>query len=297
VKPLLKAGETRTKEIIEAAAKFRLKQKAARLARLREVHGADEALFQALAETLGYKANRLPFILLAQRLPLKLLRNKITPTDALLFGMAGFLNETDFTKHNTPTRRYLRELWADWWKIRDKFGRLALAAKDWKLGGQRPVNHPHRRVAALARLIGKWPTLRKLAARADRRELNAFFENLHDDYWDRHYTLTSRVSKKPMALIGRTRVVEMLANVFLPLTFLDRPEVWETYRALPAALPNRRVAVAALRLFGSEAAGKPFTRTVAGQQGMLQLYSDFCTQDASDCVRCPFPERIEGWML
>jgi hypothetical protein len=28
------------------------------------------------------------------------------------------------------------------------------------------------------------------------------------------------------------------------------------------------------------------------QQALLQIYDDFCMQDASDCARCPFPEQV-----
>jgi hypothetical protein len=41
-------------------------------------------------------------------------------------------------------------------------------------------------------------------------------------------------------------------------------------------------------------AGKNFA-LVAHQQGLLQIYEDFCLQDNSDCAQCPFPEQ-EKWM-
>ena len=75
--------------VLEGAAQFRMQRKAARLARLREAHGDDEALYQALAETLGYKSNKLPFALLSQRVPVRALR-RTGEIDALLFGVAGF---------------------------------------------------------------------------------------------------------------------------------------------------------------------------------------------------------------
>jgi hypothetical protein len=295
VAPLRAQPEGRVREIIEAAAQFRLRRKAARLGRLREIHGADEALYQALAETLGYKANKLPFTLLAQRLPLKLLRKRAAEADALLFGTAGFLGDTDLSRHAQGTRFYLRKVWERWWPARAEFERLALAPRDWRLAGLRPMNHPQRRLAALARMVAAWPRLRKLADGCDARKLTEFFESLRDDFWERHYTLTAREAAKPMALVGQTRVVEMLANVFIPLASLDRPEVWKDYAQLPAALDNRRVNIAALRLFGGDGKGAAFTKTVAHQQGLLQIYEDFCMQDASDCALCQFPQRVEEW--
>jgi hypothetical protein len=64
----------------------------------------DEALFQALAATLGYRNNKLPFTLLAQRLSLKLLRAAKDDADALIFGIAGFLPGGDLHTFADDTR-------------------------------------------------------------------------------------------------------------------------------------------------------------------------------------------------
>ena len=55
--------QEKIESILVAAAQFRLKRKTLRLQRLSELHGTDEALFQELAGTLGYKENKLPFTL------------------------------------------------------------------------------------------------------------------------------------------------------------------------------------------------------------------------------------------
>ena len=89
VAPLRELDLPTVRGVLEGAAQYRLQRKATRLARLRETHGDDEALYQALAETLGYKSNKLPFALLSQRLPVRTLRKR-GDIDALLFGVAGF---------------------------------------------------------------------------------------------------------------------------------------------------------------------------------------------------------------
>ena len=119
--PLRELSAKKVGEILEAAAQHRLGKKAARIARLRQVHGSDEALFQLLAETLGYKANKLPFTLLAQRLPLHFLLKNRDEADALLFGVSSFLGESDFAKFDPQTRGYLRELWEKWWRAARNF--------------------------------------------------------------------------------------------------------------------------------------------------------------------------------
>jgi len=75
--PLRNLPAERVRSVLNAAAQFRLQRKAASIRRKIENHGRDEALFQEFAAALGYKENKLPFTLIAQRLPLKFLRAQI----------------------------------------------------------------------------------------------------------------------------------------------------------------------------------------------------------------------------
>src|SRR5437764_12496859 len=75
VAPLRNLEAERVTSVLEAAAKFRLRQKANRLRQRIEGHGRDETLFQTVAEALGYKQNRLPFTLLSHRFSLAFFRS------------------------------------------------------------------------------------------------------------------------------------------------------------------------------------------------------------------------------
>src|SRR4029077_9031849 len=75
--PLKNLPEKRVCSVLDAAAQFRLRQKANRIRNKIDVHGRDETLFQEIAIALGYKENKLPFTLLTQRLPLRLLRENV----------------------------------------------------------------------------------------------------------------------------------------------------------------------------------------------------------------------------
>lgn len=293
--PLRALPEERVREILLAAAQFRLRRKATALATTTELHGADEALFQALAAALGYKSNKLPFTLLAQRLSLRTLLRAKADADALLFGVAGFLNATDLAGFEQSTRAYLRSIWEKWWPRRAEFERLTIPRELWKMSGQRPANHPQRRLAALAALVRQWPKLRALRDRCEPAEIEEFFANLHDDYWAHHFTVTSKTAAKPMALIGSSRATEMLVNVFFPIAIAADPQRWIGFKNLPAASDNKRVETAAARLFGSEPLARELMKSAAMQQGLLQIYEDFCMHDASDCERCRFPTQLAQW--
>jgi hypothetical protein len=294
VAPLRDLATERVTNVLEAAAQFRLQRKAERLRQRMDAHGRDEAVYQAVADALGYKQNRLPFTILAQRLPIAFLRRNPGDAEALLFGVAGFLDAPNLDELRRSTRTYLRSLWDKWWKYRDRFARLIFPATLWKVSGARPLNHPHRRLGALATLVGHWKKFSSLADRAD-GNIDELLTDLHHDFWSTHYTLAAKSAAKPLALIGDSRVAEILANVIYPLAVVDGREVWSDYRKLPARLSNQSVRIAAARLFADDPRQREFLRPLAGQQGLLQIYEDFCLRDASDCAQCPFPEQVRNW--
>ena len=164
--PLKNLPEERVRSVLDAAAQFRLRQKANRIRNKIDVHGRDETLFQEIATALGYKENKLPFTLLTQRLPLRLLRENVEDCEALLFGAAGFLEAPDLDIYKKSAREYVRQLWDRWWPHRDDLQRLILPAKAWHLSGTRPLNHPQRRLAALAVLAREWPRLQRASGKS-----------------------------------------------------------------------------------------------------------------------------------
>ena len=70
---------------------------------------------------------------------------------------------------------------------------------------------------------------------------------------------------------------------------------WIGFKNLRAALGNRRVEIAALRLFGDSPRKPELLKSAAMQQGLLQIYEDFCQRDASDCEQCLFPTQLAKW--
>jgi hypothetical protein len=260
-------------------------------------------LFQELAAALGYKQNKLPFTLITQRVSLKLLRETTADTESILFGIAGFLRTADLDLYATSAREYVRRLWDRWWPHRDELQRLILPDKIWRLSSTRPLNHPQRRLAALAILARDWPRLQRASGKSSVDAARDFFQTLAHPFWNFHYTLTSKATSKKIALIGEARVADILANVLFPFWLahdLDAPRslaknMWREYARLPAQLSNRRVETGASRLFGGDPRRKEFLKTVANQQGLLQIYEDFCMRDNSDCTACPFPEQMKEW--
>lgn len=275
-----------------AAARHRATVKARKFLRVAGLHGIDEAWFQATASALGYFANREPMRVLAQRVPIAVLRSRAADSEGLLFGHAGFLDARPFDDATEPdARQYLRRLWESWWKNRTD----RVLQPRWEYGGQRPANHPQRRVAALASVVPRWNTLRPMLDAADVQGIRKFFRGLKHPFWSTRFTLAADAREAGVALVGTDRIHDFLGNTVLPVRGQADPSAWSDYAALPGGQASRSVLRAVERLLGARADSARFTRSFALQQGLLQIYQDFCLRDHSACEDCRFPEQLGGW--
>jgi hypothetical protein len=297
VYPLKQLSTSAIESLLDEAAVYRANLKAARWLKTADAHGRDAALFQATAETLGYRGNSLAMRLLAQRAPLALLKSEGDAAEAVLFGTAGFLSPDLHEQAPPDTRDYLRGLWDAWWKSRARFEVTGNRAIPWKTHGQRPANHPHRRVGALSAVAKSWPQYRKLAlARPFAvKPLVDFLHSLEHDFWATRHTLTSATSPRRVAVFGRSQALELVANHLAPLAMLENGMTFRAYRKLRNSAPNEKVKRCSLRLFGSLKAAQPWSRRICHHQALLQVYQDFCLEDFSDCHNCPFPEQLLQW--
>ncbi len=276
------------REVLHQAGRYRFERKAAAIARTAEVHGTGEALFQALAAGLGYPGNQLPFRLIAQRLPLRRLQRELDAAEALLFGVGGFLPGPDLSALRNEARRHARALWEKWWRHWGSHHTLGVPKAVWRLGGQRPANHPQRRLGALGVLVKHWRAVARMAAGKEWRRLRVFLAGMAHPFWSHHYTFHGEPAQRPLALLGNERAAELLVNVFLPAA-----GDWETLLRMRAPERNRRSRIASARLLAERPDVYALLGNAVNQQGMLQLYEDFCSRDATDCAGCPFPEMVQ----
>ena len=282
-------------EILRAAGLFRLQQKARRWFWRGKIAGPEQALFEALAEALGFHANQIPMRLVAQRLPWKMLRGFNSQSRlAHLFGLAGFLPGESTSRLAAEPRGWLRELWEIWWKARAPLDYTLLPRSQWKLAGLRPLNRPERRLAALAHLV---PHVRGLLTALKLRDAEAFAKillDIGDPFWESHATLTGTPLASPCRLIGEERVQDILINVFWPMVSLEEPEASVRGLGEIHAAPNSKARIASQRLLLSNLTPKQ-SREALVQQGLLQIYRDYCAADCSHCRDCQFPELVKAW--
>ncbi len=255
---------------LRSAAAYRLLRKRRFFRAMAERVGEQQAWFCSLAEALGYRLNKLPMRLLAQRAPLETLGKN---PEALLFGTAGFLVPLLPEQSEEASRRYHRRLWDAWWPQQELFALRGRRVLPWRYAPLRPPNHPHRRVAALAVAAERWGELRSLLHARHAEQLVRFLTSLSHPYWDVHCSLPSEASSHRMALVGKERAHDFLINhVYVQE---ESEEAWRSYLTLTSRHVPSRVEHLAALLFGiREDVGK-LLHSCFVQQALLQLEYDF----------------------
>ncbi|MDZ4199178.1 MAG: DUF2851 family protein [Kiritimatiellia bacterium] len=289
-------------QLLESAGEERVRRKAERIRPLIRDRGEEQLFYEETLCALGYRDNKTPFRLLAERIPLEELRAESGGDPeiayALLVGCSGLLPESPRPVWDAETRRWLRGLWDVWWPRSAKWADRGFCRADWRLSGFRPSNHPLRRLAAAAWFFARpeslFQTLRQdVRAEADggiRRAL-AKLSAPGGGYWEKRLTIGGAVQRRPVALLGRARAAAILANALLPILAAlgDREAFRDGWAAdLPAEGEAGVLRQTSVALFGPDVPPS-LIRPALRRQGLLQIFQDFCLHDRSGCRDCDFP--------
>jgi hypothetical protein len=183
----------------------RLQRKAKRVDQNLRIQSDDRMamMLQLIAETLGGKVNKEPFIHLVQQIHYAWLgklnydEDKIT---ALLFGLAGYLSE----EHEDD---YYCSLRKEFLFLKHLFQLKEMPVTSWKYSRMRPTSFPEMRIAQMAKLLSKIPELK-----LSKFELNSFKKflsiQLHP-YWQNHYRWFRETKQKS------TRISPQMQNLIV----------------------------------------------------------------------------------
>lgn len=292
--------------ILDAAGEERLRRKAERIANALRETPAPQALYAETFAALGYKHNRAPFAALAARLPLDRLRETAgnCPRDAyaLLCGVAGLLPAKAAPLWDRETRDFVRGLWDFWWKVQREYDSLSLSRGDWVLANLRPQNHPLRRLMAAAHLFCGDTALDRALDAIDPAHIETGLARVQslietagmDSYWARRHALTGARLDQPVALIGAGRAAAIMTNAVVPWLAACGKLAGDgraLFQALPPEDDNRVVRHTAHALFGHDH-NPALYRSGLRQQGLIQIFHDFCLNARAACRACPFPGLI-----
>lgn len=280
--------EGRREAFLRSVAAYRLNNKRKAWKKRLEASGRDQALYECLAETLGYSANRDCMRRLAKRAPFRRIREH---PEACLFGTAGFLVPVLKESCDSMTRDYHKELWECWWKNREDLELSEGRSLSWSGAGVRPSNHPQRRLAALALLVKRWDEWSGKCSLAEGGDLIDLLTSLEHSYWSWHVSLPSARMEKRLALVGKDRALDFLVNHVAAMD--ESSGAWEHYLSLPGGSPSSKVLrVAGLLLDGDDV--KRYTGKAYQQQAFLQISADFCGEHCGD--GCRLPEQSVDWI-
>ncbi len=284
------------RDLLRDAGWFRFRTKTRLFNTRAEVVGPDQALWLGIAEGMGYAENREPFRLLARRLPLAELRALPPPVrEARLYGLAGFMPDRLIDLPDPTGRKWLRSLWDAWWKERDQFADEILPPARWTRAGVRPANRPERRLAALVALLHLWPSFIQDLANPDQSRTETLLAGLQHPFWSHHLGWHSAARPAPIALLGKERIERLLFNTLWPAAHSQSPaQVESLLLGRKVSGLNRSVRRAAVRLL-PPSFPTAWTRELLVQEGLIQVFHDFCLNETEHCATCDFPEFVRAW--
>jgi hypothetical protein len=244
-------------------------------------HNWQETYYYLLLRNFGFKINSVPFELLADALPNKLIaryRNHPQQVAALLFGVAGFLNR-EFKDD------YPRQLKIEFQFLQKKHQLKTLDRSLWKFLRIHPQNFPSLRIAqAAALLAGAHSLVLQMPDSLSVHEMIRIYTAFPpDDYWNNHSDF-DKVCKPNSTKLGKYSAHNLAINTICLILYTygscnSYPQYIEKAIALLKTLPPEKNALLSRY---QEAGLKP--QHALDSQAVLQLNKKFCSQ--KKCLDC-----------
>jgi len=297
---LLNANIEYTRKLLLSAGYHRMQNKTLSITRrLEDGCDREQLFYEEFMAALGYKQNKTAFRILADKVPLARLSQSRDENLALLLGSAALLPNPD-SVNNEEASLYLRHLWDIWWRS----GGEAYQGSEWVLHNLRPNNHPVRRIAAAATLFSARPTLleqidtlcEKYSGKDLLKQTAALLTECCEwPFWNSRVLFNSETENgKRHALLGKKRISAILTNVIIPFYAAEKKLSTEAFDHLPAEDLSAPMRTAAWYLFGRDHnPAAYYTDNNLLQQGLLQIYLDFCLPARSGCQGCRLFHKIK----
>ena len=289
-------------ELLESAGEERLRIKTLRMQRSIAAESREQCLYESIMTALGYKQNQMQFHQLARKIPVKMLHEnaKESPATAyaLLLGVAGLLPAKE-VGYNAETKTFIRKLWDHWWKHQELWETDTMQQKDWQLSGLRPQNHPVRRLAAAAAIFSQNRPLPEIIISIPRNNpqlwlksvQNLFKESSIFEYWTYRLSFSGKISKRATVLLGARRIAAIITNVIIPFLAAEQLQIEPLLTQLPVEQDNSLIRQTAFYLFGRD--HNPLLyNTGLRQQGLLQIFYDFCLNTRNGCPECSLASAL-----
>ena len=249
-------------------------------------HNFEETLYLLLFRSFGLKINDEAFELLAKHLSYSIIKKhigNITQIEALLFGVAGFLDE--------PLQdAYAKELQNEFEFLKHKYQLVTLQKTIWKFSKTRPSNFPTIRLAQLAQLLNQQTSLfHFIEKQPSIKEIKQFFNITPSNYWQTHYYFDSD-EQKLSCKIGELSINNSIINTIVPFLFFmaqhTQQEFYIDYalNLLQALPPEENAKTKPYAQLGMEA------KNAMESQAQIYLFDNYCLK--KECLKCSVAEFL-----
>jgi hypothetical protein len=321
-------------QFLDYAGDERILDKADRIEKQQRLNTFEQVLYEAIMESLGYKNNKEPFKCLGTLVTINEIKRLIPSDvsinersqriQALLFGVSGLL-PIQRSKYSSAkdknTLQYIADIERTWSEIRNDITNKPMDGESWSFKYSRPGNYPTRRIAAISRLLaenyetGLFRVILRSFEKTDKRKseidqiktimknTEAIFLELYDDHWSYYYTFGGRRLKKRERLIGKERAAVIFINIIIPVLLAyarkrDDSELEEklfkAYKRHPKVSPNNITRFMNYRILGKNSQEGSVVNSARRQQGLLQIFKDFCESDDIACEKCVLLQTINS---
>ncbi len=288
--------------LLEAAGSCRMQQKADKIAYKLKDDSPDNVIYRELLGALGYKQNTAVCRELAERVPYETIRY-LDPLEgyAVLLGVANLLPARPSARWDSGTRAFIRLAWDAWWRQQAEWQHAIIPKATWTLSSVRPQNHPIRRLAAAATIACNPESISARLAEIDCSDTILWYKGIAElfvpahplDYWNFRISFGSPIRDNPVAILGKPRLSALCANVLLPFLAVTGHPTETLIKALPPEQNNSIIRQTAHALFGRDHNPMLYSKSALRQQGLMQIFHDFCIRDRSGCEECALPSALK----
>jgi hypothetical protein len=258
-----------------------------------------QVLFRGIMRALGYVKNTRPFEYLADRVPLNSIESQkgVALKQALLLGTAGLLASQRW-QGEFAGKKEVQEL-EQLWRLMDRKIET-MKEGDWNLSHIYPNNSPVRRIVALSYLLERYSETKlltgilQLVKEAPQTGGHCVLKKgltvTGDGYWWDHFDFDIRSKTRKSALLGNSKVSEIVVNVVLPFAFSwgeltndakITENALEFYRNYPKLSENYLIQHMKKQVGLEES----FDLTACRQQGLIHIFKNYCCEGR--CEQCP----------
>lgn len=287
---------------LASAGEERLRRKTVRTAKRIAEAGPDQTLYEETMSALGYKKNSKAFRMLAGIVTHDHLRaisqGNAVKAYAVLLGVSGLMPDGIRGDWDSESKRFIRSIWDHWWKERERWENRIMPRSAWNMSGMRPQNRPIRRLAAGAALFGGREIFSNQLAETVETATGscavlAHFlqKNSNMSFWSARLGLSGKRRDRETALIGADRASAVVSNVIVPFLSATGRASCISPDTLPPEGDNAIVRRTACALLGRDC-NDAFMRSGLIQQGLMQVFQDFCLNNANGCEECAFAAAL-----